>query len=227
MHSSPLETTEFPIPSFIEVFRLSLWEFPRLVGRYCNSYSPSRAGELTKQNMTKSHERWDGKLCTGVPCARRLGQVDLDLECSTVCPILLMGIWQKRLGKMVESPKSKSTQPRSTSTQDTLYSTQIAGGLAYLVSVIKQCNGGLFPIPILLAYVYIAHGVPWIRSEARVDWWDAKPICLLNTRPFAVPVPNVLPTPLAAVYRLKKQVHIIYTITLKPIYCKNSEIMKV
>ena len=26
------------------------------------SYCPSRAGELPKQNMTKSHERWDGKL---------------------------------------------------------------------------------------------------------------------------------------------------------------------
>ena len=28
------------------------------------SYCPSRAGELPKQNMTKSHERWNGKLCT-------------------------------------------------------------------------------------------------------------------------------------------------------------------
>ena len=30
-----------------------------------------------------------------------LGWVDLDIECSTVCPILpkLMGIWQKRLDK--------------------------------------------------------------------------------------------------------------------------------
>ena len=27
------------------------------------SYCPSRAGEIPKQNMTKSHERWDGKLC--------------------------------------------------------------------------------------------------------------------------------------------------------------------
>ena len=27
--------TEFPIPSFIEIFRLSFREFPRLVGRYC------------------------------------------------------------------------------------------------------------------------------------------------------------------------------------------------
>ena len=29
-----------------------------------SSYCPSRAGELPKQNMTKYHERWDGKLCT-------------------------------------------------------------------------------------------------------------------------------------------------------------------
>ena len=28
------------------------------------SYCPSRAGEVPKQNMTKSHERWDWKLCT-------------------------------------------------------------------------------------------------------------------------------------------------------------------
>ena len=35
----------------------------------------------------------------GVPSARRLGWVDLDVECSTLCPILLglMGIRQKRL----------------------------------------------------------------------------------------------------------------------------------
>ena len=28
--------TEFPLPSFIEIFRLSFREFPRLVGRYCS-----------------------------------------------------------------------------------------------------------------------------------------------------------------------------------------------
>ena len=35
----------------------------------------------------------------GVPIARGLDWVDLDFECSTVCPILLglMGVWQKRL----------------------------------------------------------------------------------------------------------------------------------
>ena len=37
----------------------------------------------------------------GVPCARRLGFVDLDFECSAVCPTLLglMGILQGRLGR--------------------------------------------------------------------------------------------------------------------------------
>ena len=36
-----------------------------------------------------------------LPAARGLGWVDLNFECSTVCPILprLMGIWQKELGK--------------------------------------------------------------------------------------------------------------------------------
>ena len=29
-------TTEFPIPFFIEVFRLSFREFPWLIGRYCS-----------------------------------------------------------------------------------------------------------------------------------------------------------------------------------------------
>ena len=29
-------TTEFPIPSFIEIFWLSFREFPGLVGRYCS-----------------------------------------------------------------------------------------------------------------------------------------------------------------------------------------------
>ena len=55
--------TEFPIPSFIEVFRLSFREFPGLWAATAARYCPSRAGELPKQNMTKSHERWDGKLC--------------------------------------------------------------------------------------------------------------------------------------------------------------------
>ena len=35
----------------------------------------------------------------GIPCARGMGCVDLNFECSTVCPNLpgLLGIWQKRL----------------------------------------------------------------------------------------------------------------------------------
>ena len=38
----------------------------------------------------------------GVPSELRLGFVDLDFECSTVCPALLglMGIWQKQLGSL-------------------------------------------------------------------------------------------------------------------------------
>ena len=49
----------------------------------------------------------------GVPSARRLGWVDINFECSTVCLILpgLVGIWQKHLGKMVEHPnQSQPTQ---------------------------------------------------------------------------------------------------------------------
>ena len=40
------------------------------------------------------------------------GWIDLNFECSTVCSILLglMGFWQKRLGKMGATPKSKSTK---------------------------------------------------------------------------------------------------------------------
>ena len=57
----------------------------------------------------------------GVPTELRLGFVDLDFECSTVCPTLLglMGIWQKRLGMMVEH-RFQSTQPMSQLTWDTL-----------------------------------------------------------------------------------------------------------
>ena len=52
--------TEFPIPSFIEVFRVSFREFPGVWAATAASYRPSRAGELPKQNMTKPLERWDG-----------------------------------------------------------------------------------------------------------------------------------------------------------------------
>ena len=35
-NNDPGRSTEFPIPSFIEVFWLSFRESPRLVGRYCS-----------------------------------------------------------------------------------------------------------------------------------------------------------------------------------------------
>ena len=55
--------------------------------------SKKRVGYLTQPSNTTT-------IVQGVPFARGLGWVDLNLECSTVCPILhgLMGIWQKGLG---------------------------------------------------------------------------------------------------------------------------------
>ena len=47
---------EFPIPSFIEVFRLSLGSSHGLWAATAASYCPSRPGELPKQNMMKPHE---------------------------------------------------------------------------------------------------------------------------------------------------------------------------
>ena len=58
-----VNNTEFPIPSFIEVFRINLGSSPGLWAAPAASYCPSRPGELPKQNMAKPHERWDGKLC--------------------------------------------------------------------------------------------------------------------------------------------------------------------
>ena len=48
-----------------------------------------------------------------VPSALGLGCIDLNIECSTVCLNLpgLMGIWQKRLGKMVENPNQSQPNP--------------------------------------------------------------------------------------------------------------------
>ena len=39
----------------------------------------------------------------GVPSELRLGFVDLDFKCSTVCPTMLglMGIWQKQLARLL------------------------------------------------------------------------------------------------------------------------------
>ena len=55
----------------------------------------------------------DIDIVQGVPSEQRLGFVDLDFECSTVCPTLLgpMGIWQKRLGKMVEHRNQSQPNP--------------------------------------------------------------------------------------------------------------------
>ena len=49
----------------------------------------------------------------GVPSARGLGLVDLNCECSTVWPILpgVTGIWQKRLGNMVEHTNHSQLNP--------------------------------------------------------------------------------------------------------------------
>ena len=66
LYTKNVKIRNYRVPSFIEIFGLNFREFPRLVGRKpatAASYCPSWAGELLKQNMTKSHERWDGKLC--------------------------------------------------------------------------------------------------------------------------------------------------------------------
>ena len=49
----------------------------------------------------------------GVPSSRGLGWVDLNFQCSTVCPIRpgLIGVWQKRLGKMAEHPNISQSIP--------------------------------------------------------------------------------------------------------------------
>ena len=49
----------------------------------------------------------------GVQYARVLSWVDLNFECSTVCPILpgLVGIWQKRLAKMEQHPNLSQPNP--------------------------------------------------------------------------------------------------------------------
>ena len=49
----------------LRFFGLVLRSSPGLWAATAASYCPSREGELPKQNMTKSHKRWDGKLCSG------------------------------------------------------------------------------------------------------------------------------------------------------------------
>ena len=64
-----------------------------------------------------------------VPCARRLGFVDLYVECSTVC----LTAWVDgnlaelagQLGKMVEHRNPSQANPSSTSTWDALYTTRV------------------------------------------------------------------------------------------------------
>ena len=55
------------------------------MSQYVGQFSPNSEDDFSVQ---------------GVPCSPRLGFVDLDFECSTVCPTLLglMGIGKKRLG---------------------------------------------------------------------------------------------------------------------------------
>ena len=61
-------TTLQSFPSHYSLIYISLVlrSSPGLWAATAASYCPSRARELPKQNMTKSHERWDGKLCTRV-----------------------------------------------------------------------------------------------------------------------------------------------------------------
>ena len=53
---------------------------------------------------------------------RDMGWVDYDFGNSTVCQVLprQMGVWQHWHSKMVEHPKSRSTQPMSLTTIVTL-----------------------------------------------------------------------------------------------------------
>ena len=53
----------FPSHHSLRFFGLVLVSSPDLWAPTAASYFPSRAGELPKQNMTKPHVRWDGKLC--------------------------------------------------------------------------------------------------------------------------------------------------------------------
>ena len=54
----------FPTIIHRDFFGNILGSSPGLWAATAASYCPSRAGELPKQNMTKSHIRWDGKLCS-------------------------------------------------------------------------------------------------------------------------------------------------------------------
>ena len=59
-HDSVL-CSEFPIPSFIEICRLSFREFPRLVGRYCSYLLPKqgRGTPKTKHDKISRTMGWE------------------------------------------------------------------------------------------------------------------------------------------------------------------------
>ena len=97
----------------------------------------------------------------GVPSACGVGEVDLNFECFTVCPILpgLMGIWQKRLcswARWMEHP-NQSTQPRSTSTWDTLLFYQTLPSLVTFFNI----NSSIF--------IYCMHDFTNSSFSSRVD----------------------------------------------------------
>ena len=99
----------------------------QLLSHFCQILNQPKQNQAdsgtVKIQVNPTQVRQMGHPAQGVPCARRLGFVDLDLECSALCPTLLglMGIWQKRLGTWASTQKSKSTHPRSTSTSHAMY----------------------------------------------------------------------------------------------------------
>ena len=57
------QVQSFPSHHAERFFGKVLGSSPGLWAPTAASYCPSMAGEMQKQNMTKPHERWDGKLC--------------------------------------------------------------------------------------------------------------------------------------------------------------------
>ena len=106
---------------------------------------------------------------------RGFRRVDLNFECSTVCPILpgLMGIWQKRLGKMVEHPNQ--SQPNPGPRADTLY-------LSYLGCSAESRTHSASPGLLVLSSTHSPRA-RWGRWAARArpprrgcpsSWWPAE-----------------------------------------------------
>ena len=77
------------------------------------SFSCCRLRQFGVTNTDGQSLFWGMSCLQGDSSGRGLGWVDMNFECSTVCPILpgLMGIWQKRLGKMVEHPNLSQPNP--------------------------------------------------------------------------------------------------------------------